>query len=47
MDAEDIPKYQTGEDTRSMARVWGEVEVKCHRLGVEGGLDVPSLNCQA
>ena len=47
MDAEDIPKDQTGEDTRSMAGVWREVEVKCHRLGVEGGFDVPSLNCQA
>ena len=47
MDAEDIPKDQTREDTRSMAGVWREVEVKCHRLGVEGGLDLPSLNRQA
>jgi len=47
MDAEDIPKDQTGEDTRSMTGVWGEVEVKCHRLGIEGGLDVLSLNRQA
>ena len=30
-----------------MAGVWREVEVKCHRLGIEGGLDFPSLNCQA
>ena len=47
MDAEDIPKDQTREDTRSMAGVWREVEVKCHRFGIEGGLDVLSLNHQA
>ncbi len=47
IDGEDIPKDQTGEDIRSMAGVWGEVEVKCHRFGIEGGLDVPSLNRQA
>ena len=47
MDAEDIPKDQTREDTRSMTGVWKEVEVKCHRFGVEGGLDLPSLDSQA
>ena len=30
-----------------MTGVWREVEVKCHGLGIEGGLDVPSLNRQA
>ena len=30
-----------------MAGVWREVEVKCHRFGIEGGLDVPSFNLQA
>ena len=47
MDAEDIPKDQTRKDTRSMAGVWRGIDVKCHRLGIEGGLDLPSLNCQA
>ena len=47
MDAEDIPKYQTGEDTRSMAGVWGEIEVEGHGLGIKGGLDASSLDCQA
>ena len=47
MDAEDVAKDQTREDTRGMAGVWWEVEVECHGLGVEGGLDVPSLNRQA
>ena len=47
MDAEDIPRDQTREDTRSMARVWREVDVKCQRFGIEGGLDLPSFNCQA
>ena len=27
--------------------MWREVEVKCHRFGIEGGLDVLSFNLQA
>ena len=44
MDAEDIPRDQSREDTRSMAGVWREVEVKYHGLDVEGGLDLSSFN---
>ena len=29
-----------------MAGVWREVEVKCHRFRIEGGLDVLSFNLQ-
>jgi hypothetical protein len=47
MDTENVTKDQTGEDTGGMAGVWREVEVKCHWFGVEGGLDLPSLNRQA
>ena len=47
MDAEDIPKDQTRQNTRGMAGVWGEIEVKGHGLGIKGGLDASSLDCQA
>ena len=47
VDAKDVPKDQAWEDTRSMAGVWRQVEMKCHRFGVEGGLDVFPLNLQA
>ena len=40
VDAMDVPKDQIWEDTRSITGVWRQVEMKCHRFGVEGGLDV-------